>query len=113
MCGACPGGGKLSAGTLFLAERLSPARTTRLVTELTGDRLRIAPLGDGWSVGLPTGGMSVASDFETLVRVCGPYVRPDGLAAARARVAAAPPAEGAAIAFIVERFSVLLTTTRH
>ncbi|WP_449279353.1 hypothetical protein [Leucobacter sp. GX0328] len=113
MCGACPGGGRLSAGTLFLAQRFSPARTAQLVSELTGDRLRIAPLGDGWSVGLPTGGMTVAADFETLVRVCASFVRADRRDDVRARAAMAHSAESAGIVYILERFSAAPPSTGH
>lgn len=102
MCGACPGGGRLSEGTLFLAQRISPARTAHLVSELTGDRLRIAVLGDGWSVGLPTGGMSVAGDFEALVRVCAPFASADGFAAVAARL---EESQDPCIAYILDRFS--------
>lgn len=102
MCGACPGGGRLSEGTLFLAQRLSPARTAQLVSALTGDRLRVTPLGDGWSVGLPTGGMSAVSDFEGLVRTCGPYVRADALSTLEATL---EESSDPGISYILEHFS--------
>lgn len=97
MCGACPGGGRLSEATIRLAQLLPPARTALLVSELTGDRLRISVLGDGWSVGLPTGGMSIASDVEGLVHHCAPYVRAERRAAVEARLRGRPDAGVAAL----------------
>lgn len=90
MCGACPGGGRLSDETLALAQLLSPMRTAALVAELTGGRLRISSLGDGWSVALPTGGMSVVTDFEGLVRMSKPFVRADRLEGVQERLVARP-----------------------
>lgn len=100
MCGACPGGGVLSEGTLYLALRIAPARTAKIFSNLTGDRLRIGALGDTWSVGLPTGGMVVVTSFEQLVTTCAPYVSATGLRAARARLDSQPD-EG--LQFILDR----------
>lgn len=102
MCGACPGGGRLSDETLALAQLLSPMRTAALVAELTDDRLRLSPLGDGWSVGLPTGGMSVVTDVEGLVRMSAPFVRADRLAAVQERLAARPDR---GVAYLLARFA--------
>ena len=92
MCGACPGGGRLSDGTLFLAGMLSPARTAQLIERLTGNRLRVSPFGDGWTVHLPTGGMHAVLSFEELVHRSVPYVRAEQLAAARAELIERPDA---------------------
>lgn len=100
MCGACPGGGRLSEETLFLAQRVPPARTARTLSELTGGRLRIEALGDGWSVGFPTGGLMVAGSFEELVRFCAPYADAARTAAAREAIADAPDE---AVEFVLHR----------
>lgn len=106
MCGACPGGGRLTDDTRFLAHRLSPTRTAQFVAGLTGDRLRISQLGDGWSVSLPTGNLVAATDFESLVRHCAPYVRADAVSEAHDAVEAGVIAAGDAadaMNFILER----------
>ncbi|WP_053382869.1 hypothetical protein [Leucobacter celer] len=74
MCGACPGGASLSEATVFLGVRGATARAGRLLQSLTGDRIQVAVFGDGWSVRLPTGGLTVANSFEEVVERCGPYI---------------------------------------
>ena len=85
MCGACPGGARLSTATLQLNElwggRGGAARAARELERLSGGRLRIAVFGDGWTVALPTGGLRSVTSFEDLVEASAPYIDRPRLAA--------------------------------
>lgn len=72
MCGACPGGGRLSEATVFLGLRSAVGRGAALLSELTEGRLRVAGFGDGWTVAAPTGGMRTSQTFEEVVDWCAP-----------------------------------------
>lgn len=74
MCGACPGGGRLSEATVFLGLRSSADRGARLLAGLTGGRIRIVRFGDGWTVTAPTGGMRTSRSFEEVVEWCAPFL---------------------------------------
>jgi hypothetical protein len=76
MCGACPGGSRLSEATVFLGLRSAAGRGARLLEELTRGRLRITRFGDGWTVVAPTGGMRTSTSFEEVALWCVPFTDP-------------------------------------
>lgn len=68
MCGACPGGARLSPVTQYLGVRGELPAFTRAVAEAAAPRARVTRFGDGWTVAGPTGGSAVVSSVEDLVR---------------------------------------------
>lgn len=87
MCGACPGGARLSEATTRIGLARAADRAGRFLARLTGERLRIEAFGDGWSLAAPTGGLRVYRAFEDLVSACAPRLDPERIAAARAECA--------------------------